>query len=116
MSNKKSKCKRIKNYHFCVNDEEAELIHQRMVTVGFINRAAYIRRMAIKGYCINIDLTDVREMVRLLRSYTNNLNQLRSRAREVGSIYEADIKELQDKLNQLWGMVNGILSSLAKIK
>ena len=62
--------------HFCVNEEERELIRDRMERTGIISMGAYFRKMAIDGYHINLDLTDVKEMVRLLRNTTNNINQI----------------------------------------
>ena len=36
-----------------ISDEELKLIRERMEQLGFKNMSAYIRKMAIDGYCIN---------------------------------------------------------------
>ena len=77
---------------------------------------AYIRKMAIDGYVIRLDLSDVREMVRLLRITSNNINQIAKRANETWSIHAPDVAELQKQYNQLWAKTEDILSSLSKIK
>jgi len=104
------------HFNFYASEEEAALIRQRMKDSGMINLSAYLRKMAITGYHINLDLTDVRELVSLLRRCSNNLNQMVKRANETHSIYEADVKDLQQQYDKLWEAANGILSGLAKIK
>jgi uncharacterized protein YukE len=104
------------HYHFCVNQEEADLIRERMASLGVTSMGAYFRKMAIDGYHINVDLTDVKELVSLLRRCSNNLNQIAKRANETRSIYEADIEDLRQRYDALWDAAGGILSGLAKIK
>jgi len=67
MPDKKPNRKRDIHFHFCVNEEDEELIRHRMVDTGVISLGAYFRKMTINGYYIKIDLTDVREMTSLLR-------------------------------------------------
>ena len=78
-----------------VTPEEKAQIRQRMKDMGVTNMSAYMRKMAIDGYCVKLDLTDVKEMVRLLRYCSNNLNQYAKKANESGSIYAEDIHDLQ---------------------
>ena len=84
--------------------------------MGITSMGAYARKMMIDGYHINVDLSDVRELVSLLRRCSNNLNQIAKRANETRSIYEADIEDLRRRYDTLWDAANGILSGLAKIK
>ena len=72
--------------------------------------------MAIDGYCVKLDLSDVNEMVRLLRYAGNNLNQYAKKANETGSIYADDIRDLQERLEELWEMAKAILARLADIE
>ena len=87
--------KRDRDVHFLASKEEVERIHQKMDELGIRSMGAYLRKMALDGYCINLDLQDVKEMVSLLRRCSNNLNQYAKRANETGSIYQADINDLQ---------------------
>jgi len=115
-TNKKPNRKRNVHFHLWATEEEAALIHQRMASAGVVSLSAYLRKMAIDGYHINVDLTDVRELVSLLRRCSNNLNQIAKRANETRSIYEADIEDLCQQYDKLWDAANGILAGLAKIK
>lgn len=94
---------------------DRDLIRKRMEEAGINNMSAYIRKMAIDGYVIKLDLADVNEVVRLLRINSNNLNQYAKRANETGSIYIQDIKELKTQQEDLWNLMKEILQRLATI-
>ena len=99
-----------------VTPEEKEKIRQRMDEMGVKNMSAFMRKMAIDGYCVKLDLSDVNEMVRLLRYAGNNLNQYAKKANETGSIYADDIRDLQERVEELWEMAKAILARLADIE
>ena len=94
---------------------DRDLIRKRMEEAGINNMSAYIRKMAIDGYVIKLDLADVNEVVRLLRINSNNLNQYAKRANENGSIYIHDINELKTQQEELWNLMKEILQRLATI-
>ncbi len=102
--------------HVLLLPEEMERIKQKMAELGIINRSAYVRKMALDGYCINLDLTDMKEMVSLLRRCSNNLNQYAKRANESGSIYAEDIQDLQVRQSEIWEIAKEMLARLATIQ
>ena len=101
---------------FWCTPEEAALIRGRMAGLGVTSMGAYMRKVAIDGYIVNLDMTEVRELVTLLRRCSGNLNQYAKRANETGSIYAADIGDLRVRLDEIWQSTNGILTALAEIK
>ena len=107
--------KRTVRFHFAATEEEAALIRERMAAMGITNAGAYFRKVSIDGYFISLDLSDVRELVSLLRYCSNNLNQYAKRANETGSIYAADIEDLRVRLDEIWDRAGGILTALSKI-
>ena len=102
--------------HVLLLPEEMERIKQKMAELGIINRSAYVRKMALDGYCINLDLTDMKEMVSLLRRCSNNLNQYAKRANESGSIYAGDIRDLQVRQSEIWEIAKEMLARLATLQ
>ena len=96
--------------------EERERIEQKMEEIGIRNTSAYIRKMALDGYCINLDLTDVSQVSSLIRRCNNNLNQYAKRANETGSIYLEDIRDLQRLLEEIWELHRSLLLKLAALK
>ena len=108
--------KRDQDVHFLASKEEVERIHQKMEEIGVRSMGAYLRKMALDGYCINLDLQDVKELVSLLCRCSNNLNQYAKRANETGNIYEADIKDLQERLDKIWDGMKDVLVHLSSIQ
>ena len=102
--------------HVLLLPEEMERLKQKMAELGILNRSAYVRKMALDGYCINLDLTDMKEMVSLLRRCSNNLNQYAKRANESGSIYAEDIQDLQVRQGEIWEIAKEMLARLATIQ
>lgn len=107
---------RTKRIHFLVSPAEEAQIHQKMNELGIRNRNAYLRKMALDGYCIKLDLQDVKELVSLLRRCSNNLNQYAKRANETGNIYAADVNDLQERLDEIWTEMKKVLVHLSSIQ
>ena len=106
---------RHRQLHFFVSEQEEQQIRQRMEQAGIRNLSAYLRKMAVDGYVIQLDLSDVGQMVSLLRRCSNNINQLARRANAGGNIYAEDIEDMRRQYGELWGLANGILKGLAEI-
>ena len=96
--------------------EDLEAIKEKMEKAGVRNRSAYIRKMAIDGYIILLDLSDIKEVVRLLRINSNNINQIAKKANQTGNIYLDDIKSIQVQQEEIWEAVREVMERLAAIK
>ena len=101
--------------HFVVSEQELDQIRQRMEECGVTNLSAFLRKMALDGYIIHLDMTEVQELTRLLRICSNNLNQYAKRANEVGSVYAADVEDLHSRLNEIWELTGKLLQGFANI-
>ena len=101
---------------FRVTPEERTLIEQKMEQLGTTNMAAYLRKMAVDGYVVHLELPELREMLSLLRRSSNNLNQLTRRVHETGRFYDADLEELRQSYDRLWDAAQKILTALAKLE
>ena len=87
---------------FWVSAEELELIHQKMQQYGTENLSAYLRKMALDGYVVQLDLPELKELVSLMRRSSNNLNQLTRKVHETGRVYDADLEDISQRQEQLW--------------
>jgi hypothetical protein len=116
MSGDKSNLTRPVHFHFRASGEEAALIRERMAEMGVVNMGAFARKMMIDGYHVTLDLSDVRDMTRLLKNATDNINQIAKRCNETRSIYAADVEELRRQYDKLWEAARGILTGLAGVK
>ena len=86
-----------------------------MAQLGTSNREAYLRKMALDGYVVKLELPELKELVSLMRYSSNNLNQLTRRVHETGRIYDADLEDIAQRQDQLWAGVREILTQLAKL-
>ena len=98
-----------------MTSEERRLIIEKMELAGIRNLRAYMLKMALDGYVLQLDLSEVREMVSLLRNATNNLNQIARRVGETRSVYEADIQDLRRHYDRLWEQAGKVLGQLSKL-
>lgn len=109
------KRKREVQLNFRVSPEELALIEQKMAQLGTTNREAYLRKMALDGYVVRLELPELKELVSLMRYSSNNLNQLARRAHETGHIYDADLEDISRRQEALWDGVHQVLTQLAKL-
>ena len=113
---KEANRKRSIRMRFYVTPEERTIIEEKMALLGTTNQSAYLRKMALDGYAVNLDLPELREMVSLLRRSSNNLNQLTRRVHETGRFYDADLESLRHDYDRLWDATGVIVSKLAGLK
>lgn len=110
-----AKRKRPVHLHVMASEEELAQIRERMEEAGIQNMGAYIRKMALNGYVLNIDLAPVRELVSLQRRCSNNLNQIAIQANTYGGVYPDEIKTLQKDYADLWGPLRELLKKLSEV-
>lgn len=109
------KRKRDVQLNFRVSSHELELIETKMAQMGTINREAYLRKMAIDGYVVKLDLPELKELLSLMRRSSNNLNQLTKRVHETGRVYDADMEDVLQKQDAIWVGLNEVLTRLSSI-
>ena len=108
------KRRRAVHLHVMVSEEERVLIQERMTEANIRNMGAYIRKMALNGYVLHVDLSPVRELVSLQRRCANNLNQVSIHANTYG-VYPEKIKALQKDYADLWDLLSDLLKRLAQV-
>ena len=101
---------------FRVTPEERALIEAKMDQLGTTNMAAYLRKMSIDGYVVNLEIPELKELVSLLRYSGNNLNQLTRRVHETGRFYDADLEDLRQSFDRLWDAVQKVLTALSALQ
>lgn len=97
-----------------VTADELAQIHGRMAEAGISNAGAYMRKMALNGYILHVDLAPVRELVSLQRRCSNNLNQIAVHAHTCG-LYPEEIDGLKEDYEKLWGQLSGVLMELTAL-
>ena len=94
--------KRTVQIKFRVTEEERALIEQKMKLVPTRNMESYLRKMAIDGYIIQIDHSDIKAMTAEIQKIGVNINQIVRRVNATGSVYQEDIEEIKGVLAEIW--------------
>ena len=82
-----------------------------MAQGGTDNFSAYARKMLIDGYIIQVDYTNIKEMTAEIQKIGVNINQIARRVNTMGTVYDADIQELKERLTEIWHIQRSILSN-----
>lgn len=96
--------------YFKVSRSEMALIEQKMEQAGTGNKRAYLRKMAVDGYIVRLDMGDMGQLVKLLRSIANNVNQIARRCNETGNFYGEDVEDLRKGYMEAQREVLGIVT------
>ena len=99
-----------------LTEEEHRLLNEKMARIGVTNQEAFLRKMALDGLVIRLDLPELKQMISLLRYTSNNINQIAKRLNESGRAYDTDLAEILEKQKQLWQLANDILTKLSRIQ
>lgn len=101
--------------HFYVNEQEYEKIKQGKASAHIRGLSTYLRRMAIYGYIIHVDMGEIQKLTSLLGICSYNLNQYARKANETDCIYQADIEDLRERMTEIREQVGIILEGFSKI-
>ena len=103
---------------FCVlvTQSEFDLIKQNMALSGSTNLSAFLRKMAIDGMVIWLDMPEIREMLKLLRRANANINQIAKHLHETGRVYDTDLEEILGYQKEIYKGQNELLTRLAKLQ
>ena len=107
--------RRDQQLHFRVSKPELERIRNKMESSGILSIGSYLRKMSLDGYCLYLDLPQLRRMAYLLQMCSNNLNQYAKVANENGRIYAADLEDLRARLDELISISKQILAKLTEL-
>jgi isoleucyl-tRNA synthetase len=100
---------------FRVDEDERDFIRKKMKKAGIDSLRLYLLKMAVCGQIVTVDMTDMQECVKLLRSISNNVNQLAKKANEGQNVYTADLDHVQERLFEVWAQQDKIIKALTKI-
>ena len=94
--------KRTVQVKFRVTEAERDLILEKMKLIPTKNMAAYLRKIAIDGYIVQVDHSDIKAMTAEIQKIGVNINQIARRVNSTGGVYREDIDELKGALDEIW--------------
>ena len=102
--------------HFWVSQEEYDLILKNMALSGSTNLSAFLRKMAIEGMVIKLDMPEIKELLKLLRRANANINQIAKHLHETGRVYDTDLEEILGYQKEIYKGQNELLTRLVKLQ
>ena len=102
--------KRTVQIKFRVTEAERDLILEKMKLVPTRNMEAYLRKMAVDGYIIQIDHADIKAMTAEIQKIGVNVNQIAKRVNATGTLYAQDIEDIKGAMAEIWQLQRSILS------
>ena len=102
--------------HFWASQEEYDLILKNMALSGSTNLSAFLRKMAIDGMVIRLDMPEIKELLKLLRRANANINQIAKHLHETGRVYDTDLKEILGYQKEIYKGQNELLTRLSKLQ
>ena len=92
-----------------VDENEKNLIEEKMKILGTRNFGAYARKMLIDGYIIKVDYSEQRKLAAEVNKIGVNINQICKRINETGRAFAEDISELKSRVEDIWRLLKSSL-------
>ena len=92
-----------------------QLIDKKMALLGVSNQRAYLRKMAVDGYIVKLDMEGVVELVKLLRSISSNVNQIARRCNETRNLYAQDVEDLRQGYAKVWNEIGALMKKFERL-
>ena len=100
---------------FRISPKDKAKIQAKMQQANISNMSAYIRKMAIDGMIIRLQISEIKELLRLMRIFGNNLNQIAKAANSTKYVTKSEIEEIKEYQDKIWQLLKTILNKLYKI-
>ena len=95
-----------------LTEEENRVLNEKMQLTKERSKSAFIRRMILEGYLLEVDFSELNRYNFLLSNISNNINQIAHRINETRSIFQSDIDNIKEEMKKLWQLQRSMLSSL----
>ena len=92
-----------------VDENEKNLIEEKMKILGTRNFGAYARKMLIDGYIIKVDYSEQRKLAAEVNKIGVNINQICKRINSIDHIYAEDVSELKSRMEDVWQLLKSKL-------
>ena len=111
----KGETKRKHSIQVRLSDEEYEAFNRKFRNSGMKSRSDFFRKMIFQGYIVQFNENELKDLLKLARSISNNINQIAVRANSGGKIYDNDIADIKKGVDQLWQPLRYFQSQLMSL-
>lgn len=111
-----AKRSRDKMITFWVTEDELAKINTNMEKLGTSNLSAYLRKMAITGLIIQLDIPELKQIVSLMRRTSANINQMAKHINQGDTVAVQQVDGLHEQQEEIWAGIRGVLQQLSTLQ
>ena len=111
----KGETKRKHSIQVRLSDEEYEAFNRKFRNSGMKSRSDFFRKMIFQGYIVQFNENELKDLLKLARNISNNINQIAVRANSGGKVYDNDIADIKKGVEQLWQPLRYFQSQLMSL-
>ena len=101
---------------FHLNDDEQYILDEKFKLSGMKSKSAFLRKLILYGYVYDVDYSYLRNYNTELGRISSNLNQIAKRINSTNHIYQEDIDEVKELMNEVWHTQKSMLLKQPLIK
>ena len=87
---------------FYLSNDEQYILNTKFKASGMKSISAFLRKLILYGYVYDVDYSYLRNYNTELGRISSNLNQIAKRVNSTGNIYQEDINEVKELMNEVW--------------
>ena len=87
---------------FYLSDDEQYILNTKFKASGMKSMSAFLRKLILYGYVYDVDYSYLRNYNTELGRISSSLNQIAKRVNSTGNIYQEDIDEVKELMNEVW--------------
>ncbi len=111
-----AKRSRDKMITFWVTEDELAEINANMEKLGTSNLSAYLRKMAITGLIVQLDIPELKQIVSLMRRTSANINQMAKHINQGDTVAVQQVDGLHEQQEEIWAGIRGVLQQLSTLQ
>ena len=108
--------KRTNPVQFYLDDDEQYILDEKFRVSDMKSKSAFLRKLILYGYVYDVDYSYLRNYNTELGRISSSLNQIAKRINSTGNIYQEDIDEVKELMNEVWRTQKSMLSKQPLIK
>ena len=101
---------------FYLNDDEQYILDEKFKLSGMKSKSAFLRKLILYGYVYDVDYSYLRNYNTELGRISSSLNQIAKRINSTNHVYQEDIDEVKELMNQVWHTQKSMLLKQPLIK
>ena len=99
-----------------VTEDELAKINANMEKLGTSNLSAYLRKMAITGLIVQLDIPELKQIVSLMRRTSANINQMAKHINQGDTVAVQQVDGLHEQQEEIWAGIRGVLQQLSTLQ